>query len=392
MCRFFFLLILVILGFLIIASIFGFSALFWPIIIGLVGSSFGLLFLPKRGDQFAYRNWYRWMALKLMLGYSAVFVLFIAVLIISNIGSDRSTTAFIIFTVAILGGTYALGWQLGPTTRRRSWLKRRYSEVFKAIQRYRGNEEVLENYLPALRINGMYYFLVTFYDRKNHDFPSAYLLLDEHAAATQDEVLFNQAVKCKTLAIRTIDYAYHGQRAKIILDAQGVIQGLGEVFDLLRNQSEIIFRHQQSAKSDLDQVLATEEPIRLFAEATIAIQLIEARWAKDHGLGKLTVVDNEDVENLIEQMRAVRKESVSHYKTITSAMDSVNRLIDLIKGIPRYLPEKQKVIEGLLGITDIGKGIVGQEEYDYIVPSERDLKAWREGTARADKLDSLTEE
>ena len=391
MCRFFFLLLLVILGFLLIASFFGFSALFWPIIIGLVGSSFGLLFLPKRGDQFAYRNWYRWMAVKMLLGYSAIFILFFAFLILGNIGSDKFTTAFLIFFAVLMGGTYALGWQIGPTTRRRRWLKRRYPKAFSSINFYKKRSEVLENYTPCLIIEDSRYFLIEYYGRGLRDNSRSLFLIGEAGNPIRDEILFQKAVQCKTLGINTIDYARFNGYAQAITNAQEAYAGLKEVIDILREEEENILRYSKESALDFKKIYIAEEPIRLFTDATIGIQLLEAKWSKEHGLSKLTAVDYGEVKQLIKAIELEREESVAHYSTITAAAKPAERLVNVIDEIPYLVRFKSKVVEGLLGISDMGKMLVGHEVFEYAPPTDADWQAWRDGLAWADQVDAGVE-
>lgn len=388
MCRFIFLLIIVIAIILGIGAIFGSDVLMWVLIIGIAVPGLGLVLVPRRGYQFAYQNWYKKVALILLLVFIGIVAVFVTMLIVFDISSEQFSFVIAIFLAALLIGTYWLGWQIGPTTKRRRWLKKNFPAVEKAIDRYRKRGEILEDLIPALVIDNQRIFLIATYEPGNRESPSGLLLIDESGSPIMEKELFAKAIQCKSLAVKTIDFRRFNEKIGIIQNAQASVEGLNQVLDILRKEIPQITNIDSTVGKDIEKLIATKEPIHLFAQATIDIQLLEAKWGKEKSLGKLTEVSYDQVSWLIDEIEKIRKESVKRYGEIAGAVEPALRLIKVLEGIQYRIPQKDQVIEGLLGIADIGRGVIGHEKFEYALPEEGDWQAWRDRMEWARKVDA----
>lgn len=156
MCRFFFGLLVVLGLFGLVAVIGGETAFVWALIVGVVGGGTGLLFLPltRRGSQFAYRKWMLRQTLFVILVIGGPTALAFYLIVHVTWSTDAITVALVGLGLAVALSTYALGWAIAPPTRRRGWLQQHYPAVATAIQRYEQAQDQLEDYTPALRIDG----------------------------------------------------------------------------------------------------------------------------------------------------------------------------------------------------------------------------------------------
>jgi hypothetical protein len=197
-----------------------------------------------------------------------------------------------------------------------------------------------------------------------------------------------RAVRCKTLALETIDYRMHQKRLQTIAGAQKAVNGLGRAFRTLREQREQFSRQGDQSLADLDEVLGAEEAMIGVIEASIAMKLLEAEWAAKHGLGRLTEVRYEDMAALQKAMQEARRPAAAEVERITSVVEAANRLAGVVKGM-HTLPNRKEVEEGLLGVADSGEMLRGEgEAFQYAHFKERDWHAWRERMAWADEVDA----
>src|SRR3990170_4812952 len=175
MCRFTCGVLLVLAVFFAILGIWGFDVFFNVLVVGFLASSLGLVLMPRRGVQNAYRN-------RVVLSVGAAMVLVFATIMggayagaeLANRGvlsSDAADNAYNIASVAFI---LAVGlvpplWAGYTPTRSRRWLRRKYPQVAAAIGRYRKSGEVREKYVPAVVLDGRRCFLVFYYDKKRPD-------------------------------------------------------------------------------------------------------------------------------------------------------------------------------------------------------------------------------
>src|SRR3972149_11368664 len=192
MCRFTCGVLLGLAVFFAILAIWGFDVFFDILLIAFFASSLGLVLMPRRGVQNAYRN-------RVVLSVGAGMVLVFATIIggayagaeLANRGvlsSDAADNAYNIASVAFI---LAVGlvpplWAGYTPTRSRRWLKRKYPQAAAAIERYRKPGEVRETYIPAVVLGGRRCFLVFFYDKKRPDQVRGALLLDEDGRVLGD--------------------------------------------------------------------------------------------------------------------------------------------------------------------------------------------------------------
>jgi hypothetical protein len=378
MWRFLIGLALVLSIFCLIWNVLGQEAFFWALFIGGFGAALGLLFIPKRGPQHAYRNWVRLQALIISIGV-VVFVvgsiLGLAVLTPRDM-SDQAQYAVLTAMGTCVGGlAYGYGWWMGPPTARRGWLRRRYPAVANVIKRYEKPGDGRELYTPLLIIDGNPYFLIAYPDRRNPSHAIGYLLLDEHAHRVQDEEMFKLAVKCNMLALQTIDHGFHERRANEIASFENAAVTLRRMFQILRQQRERFASKGAQALADWEQV-------------AVRMRLWQAQWAKDHGMRRLTQVSDKDVEEVEKAMDGMAAPLRDGLGLMARAVEATKRLVKVIEGETRF-PQKRMVMEGLLGIAD-GKPAFERrgEPFQYTTVDEDALQAWRDRMAWADQVDA----
>src|SRR3990170_2983260 len=384
--------LVIVLGlFCVVWTFLGENAFIWALILGIVGGVLGLLFLPlaKRGPEFAYQKWNLRVALAIILGVIGGLVGVGYVVLQLNLTDNAFTLVSITIMSLLAVGTYVLGWSIAPPTRRRGWLRRRYPAVAAAIKRYMRPGDLLEDYTPALVDRGGCYFLIAYHDRRNPDRVLGYLLLDESGRPVRSEEMMKRAGKCKTLALTTIDYKQHQRRLRDIKSYGQALGTLVHVLSLLGQEKSLFAALGAQAIADLDTVIRAEGAIRTALEVTISIELFQADWAARHGLGRLTVVNYEDVIALEAEITKVRQRLVDWLHELASAVLPARRLAEQVERMPT-IPARGLIKEGLLAIADLGDGIQEQETggYDYAHLTEAQWQAWRERMAWADEVDA----
>jgi len=228
------------------------------------------LFWPKRGVENIYRNWFRLQVLVIiavLLGSTA------AVVLVGNTWflADEYDDLFIVAIVMtiFLGFAFMAFYArtvLAPTIHGTRWLRKRFPAVAQAIERYKQKGDLLEDYFPALVLDGKTYFLVSYHDRKDTDRLRGMLLFDEEGRVVPDEALAQRAAKCHTLAVRTVHYNYHAQNAAEIRDFRKGFKSLRKIFGILRNHRHTITKLYPQAARDLERVLAAEKPCKSSCE------------------------------------------------------------------------------------------------------------------------------
>jgi hypothetical protein len=249
--------------------------------------------------------------------------------------------------------------------------------------------DLLEDYTPALTDRGEHYFLIAYHDRSDPDQVIGYLLLDESGRPVRSEEMVKRAGKCKTLALTTIDYNQHQKRRQDIMSYRQALASLVGVLSLLGQEKSLFAALGGQAPTDLDSVIGAEGAIRTALEVTISIELLQAEWAARHGLGRLTVVNYEDVIALEAEIVKVRQKLVDRLHELAGAVLPARRLAEQVERMPT-IRQRGLIKEGLLAIADLGDGIQEQETggYDYAHLTEDQWHAWRERMAWADEVDA----
>ncbi len=392
MCRF-------ILGVLVVISLFcgiwtylGEDAFMWALILGLVIPGLGLILLPKRGVQHAYRNLYRKVAIIIVLGVGILGMagLYVLAQILPSDASDLAIYAGLGFIgMAIIGLSFLMAYAtVVPPTRRRDWLKKHFPEVIKAIKRYMQKGDLLEDYTPILRIGGKRYFLIYYHDKGNVDVLRGILLLDEKGRRVKDEKMLRLAAKCKHLALKTIDFSKSQRRAALVDSWAQTMPGLRTTFEWLRKNGQQIEAISEQARSDLGVLLEGQDDLFTLMTLNRDANLLEAQWAKDHGLGRLTEVAVEDVLDLEKRLLELTQPIVQMAQRIRELEQPAERLAKVLTELPA-VPQRKMMVEALLGIADGARTVYGwveKREYGWI--DEEHLKAYRARNTYADQVDA----
>jgi hypothetical protein len=383
-------LIIVLALFCLVWTFLGEDAFIWVLLIGIAGGGFGLLFLPlaRRGPEYAYQKWNLRVALLIILGVIGGLVGIGYVILQMNLTDEAFTLTSITIMGLVIVGTYFLGWTIGPPTRRRGWLGRRYPAVAAAIKRYIKPGDLLENYTPVLRIGEECYFLIAYHDRHDPDRPASFLLLDESGHPVRDMEFVRRAAKCKSLAISTIEYAKSQERLTKLRTAAQVEIAVGDVFERLRQEKSRFVELGDGSLTDLEVVLGAEGAMRRVVATTRALTLIEAEWAEKHGLGRLTEVDYRDAAAVEQKMREARRPLLAEQSALLKAKEPAQRLGRLVKERLSHMPMAQKIEEVLLGIADATAYLKVDNEDIYGTMTDEHWLRWRERMAWADEVDA----
>ncbi len=391
MCRFLFLLLIVLAVFFGIAAIFGVDALFWPLIIGLVGSSFGLLLLPKRGDQHAFGNLYRKLAfyLLILIAVSVIGGIYALAILLPHDASDVLVNAGITGILALIFlVTFLVIRPIYPFAQSRMWFRMKFPRVRDSIYKYKQKGDALDDNNPILNINCNRYFLVPYMNRKIPDKVNGYLLLDETGTPADEKNLVRIAAKCRSLALQTFDYGLSQARARSIQNHWEALAGLEKMNSLLKEKLDTLDRLDSEIIEDVEQILATEEDILLIGQTSIDISMLEARWTKEHGLGKLTEINYEDVEKFEEEIRQIRRPMIEGIPKVLRAAESAERLAEAIKRGQISVVDSYTVREALLGIVE-GSGTLNPQNEDvYGTMTEELWQAWRDRMEWVKKVDA----
>ncbi len=387
MCRFLLALIIVISLLIGLWSFIG-DAFMWVLVLGIVVPGLGLIFLPKRGVQHAYGNWYKLQAVIVIGLFVGGFMAMAWVLLALDLPEPYATYAILGAIVIVVGGAYAYGWLMGPPTRRRGWLKKHFPGVAQAIKRYMQKGDLLEDYTPILRIGGKRYFLIYYHDKGNVDVLRGILLLDEKGRRVKDEKMLRLAAKCKHLALKTIDFSKSQRRAALVDSWVQTMPGLRTTFEWLRKNRQQIEAISEQARSDLGVLLEGQDDLFTLMTLNRDANLLEARWAKDHGLGRLTEVAVEDVLDLEKRLLELTQPIVQMAQRIRELEQPAERLAKVLTELPA-VPQRKMMVEALLGIADGARTVYGwveKREYGWI--DEEHLKAYRARNTYADQVDA----
>ncbi len=348
------------------------------------------LFWPKRGVEYAYRNWMRAHGFFVIFGGMAWIIGTIAVA--GLLVSDQFLQAY--GQLVILGGTLLgmihvaiYGLALNPVVKGTRWLRKRYPAVARAIERYEQEGDDREVYHPAAVIDGKRYFPIYYPDPYEDDKLRGMLILDEHGRPIDDEDLMRKAIRCKYIALETVDYNNNARRAKDIDEFRRALKVMPRGFRMLERLRSRLREQNLRLEKDLDRVLAIRQEARLFLESTIAISRAKAQWAKDHGLGRLMEVDYQDVLKLEAEISRLRLTMLDQAEPIITALPALKRLY---RAVERYkLPRRRLLLPFLEGLVTMADGLT-KEPRDYILldPSDDDLQAFRERTQYALELEA----
>jgi hypothetical protein len=275
---------------------------------------------------------------------------------------------------------------VSPPTQRRFWLQKHYPDVSRAVQRYKQPGDIIETYFPVLVVNNQKYFLLAYHDRKPPRNVKRFTLVDDTGGVLDNLDLIKKVARTKTLALFSIAPAYHQKRITAFESSKSALQGLARFFDLMHRQRNHFAPLGTTSFSDYERILEVEAAVKDVSHATLAMIDLEAKWVADHGFGRLTEVSYEDVLKLESQIREIRKPVVAAIPPLESVVEPALRLVNVLRG--RTWPVKHKMIQGLMGLTDLARGLMGADEYYLSRMSTGDLKAWREGLAWAAEVDS----
>jgi hypothetical protein len=253
--------------------------------------------------------------------------------------------------------------------------------VAQAIQRYEQQGDDREVYHPAVLIDGKRYFPI-YYPDPHEDRLRGILILDEQGRPIQDETLMRKALRCKYIALETVDYNNGARRAKDIDEFRRALKVIPRGMRLLEKLRLRLRELNPRLERDLERVLAIRPAAEFFLETTIAISRAKAQWAKDHGLGRLTEVDYQDVLKLEEEIAHLRHAMLDQAEPIINTLPALKRLYNAIKR--HKLPRRRLLLPFLEGLIIMTEGLT-EEPRDYVLldPSEDDLRAFRERTQYA---------
>ena len=280
-------------------------------------------------------------------------------------------------------------WVGYTPTRSRRWLRRKYPQAAAAIERYRKAGEVREKYVPAVVLDGRRCFLVFYYDKKRPDQLRGAILLSEDGHVLDDPALAQRAAKASHLALETIDYYRHQARARLVLGGERAIRGLKYVYRVLRDKKERFAALGAQVVADWERVMAVEGSALAALDAAYAIKMMEAEWAKEHGLGRLTEVGEEEYLAFEARLLELRRPYEAAAPQLGETVEAAQRMAELTKGM-RDVPHAKEVGEGLLGLADVGESLRRERwrDYQYSFLRESDWKLWRERTAWAKEVES----
>jgi len=380
--------LLVLALFFAILGIWGFDVFFNFLLIGFLVSSLGLVLMPRRGPQHAYRNWYRFVALLLSLGVSVYLIgmIFAIAKVVPDNPAEPASWGMMILMIA---GVYVFANLLGPPTRSRWWLRRKYPRAAAAIERYRKPGEVRETYVPAVVLGGRRCFLVFYYDKKKPDQLRGALLLDEDGRVLDDPALAQRVGKASHLARETIDYYRHQARVRLMLGGERAIRGTKYVFQTLLAKKERFAAQGPQVLADWERVTAVEEPTVSTMEAVYAMKILESQWAKEHRLGRLTEIREEEYLEFERRLLELRRPYETATPLLAESIEPARRLAEVVRGMGD-VPHGREVAEGLLGIADSGESLRRGEwrNYQYAYLWESDWQLWRDRTAWAKEVEA----
>jgi len=393
MCRLSCGVLLVLVAFLAILGLWGFDAFLDVLLIALLGISLGLVFMPRRGAQNAYRNRVVLsVGAGLLLGIGVGFGGAVVWTVLKESGNLPDVSAELCLTVLlvpILAGAHApMLWVWCAPTRSRWRLRRKHPKVTAAIERYRKPGEMREMHTPALVLGGRRCFLVYYYDRKRGDRFQGAVLLDEYGRVVDDRGLAERAVKMKHLAMETIDYYRHQARARDLKAGGRAIRRTKNVFRVLREQRERFAAQGIQGLSDWERVIAVEEVMLSILEASFAASLLEAEWAKGHDLGRITEVREEEYLEFETKLLEIRSPYL-RAGVLAEVSEPARRLAEVVR-MMSDIPHAQVVAGGLLGIARVGQSSLGyaRQEFRYARLRDESWQAWRERTAWAKEVEA----
>ncbi|MEW6569449.1 MAG: hypothetical protein AB1449_15040 [Chloroflexota bacterium] len=302
----------------------GDDAFMWVVIAGGPGAAAVLLFLPKRGPQYAYRNWIRFQALLIILAVVGVSsASLVAAPLILGKQPEGVVQGIVAGCVALaLAVGLGLAHRIDPPTGRRSWLRRHYPAVAAAIRRYRQPGDVDEMYTPALVIDGKRQFLIFYHGKKGPAHVRGILLFDEQGRRVNDNDLAQRAAKCKSLALATIDYGKSQERARAIAVAEKAVAGMREVYRILQQEKDRFYTMGPERQRAWDGLMAAEEVVMAAIAMGRDIELLVAEWAAAHGLGRLTEVVESEAAELFERIEALRERDKKGYPVWVGACEA----------------------------------------------------------------------
>jgi hypothetical protein len=391
MCRFLILLFIVLAIFLGIATIFGFDALLWPMIFGVVGAPLALLLLPKKGVQHAFRNLYRKLVFYIVVILTIVFIgglFIIAEFLPADAPEWVTNTGVVVLIVFCLLISFLVIRPYYPLTQSERWFRRKFPLVRDSFHRYKRDHESTEITHPILNINDKRYFLNSYTSHKDPNVVKGYLLLDYGGKPVIDNELIKKAAKAHTLAVSTIDYTLAQNRVRLISDSNDAKAGLDLMFQRLKEYRENSTDVEPQFENDLDQLFSAEQALDQVADATIEISFHEAKWAKNHGLGKLTEIDYRDVEKFEEEIRQIRRPMVEGIPKVLKAAESARRLAEAIERGHISIIQSHIVKEALLGVYEGSGEINPQNEDVYGTMTDELWQAWRDRMEYVKKVDA----
>lgn len=363
----------------------------WVIIAGGPGAAAVLLFLPKRGPQYAYRNWMRANALVLILALAALFIGgLIGLASIPGVPAEGALVEVILAGLLVVLMVLALFWgyRFAPYASRRSWLRGAYPEVAAARRRYWQKGDVEEKYTPALVVDGKRLFLIYYHGRKGPDHVRGIVLLDEKGRIVRDDGLARRAARLKSLALDTIDYEAHERRARTIALSEKAMRGVSEVYEILKREKARFVERGPEAQQALDTLLASEEAVKTAISTGPQIDLLVSEWAAKHRLGRLTEVVDQEALPLFSRIDELRRPYDELFPEWSAGCRAAGVLAQEVRRMPA-VPRRSMVRQGLLGLADLAEEVRSEDvKLEYWGMPEEHWSSWRERMAYAEELDA----
>jgi len=116
----------------------------------------------------------------------------------------------------------------------------------------------------------------------------------------------------------------------------------------------------------------------------------EAEWGKEHGLGWLTEVGEEEYLAFETKLVELRRPFAAAAPMLAEAIEPARRMAESVRGM-WDIPHAKEVAEGLLGIADSGELLQrgGWDDYEYFSLHENEWQTWRERTAWAKEVEAV---
>jgi hypothetical protein len=276
---------------------------------------------------------------------------------------------------------------VSPPTQKRRWLRKHYPEVAKAVKRYKRPKDHVDKYFPVLSIDEQEYFLLAYYGKEDLYRPKRLILVNTSGEVINDLSLVKKAGKTKTLALYSIGYDFHQDRARSFNAMDSVKRDLTYFFNKLKRQRERFATLGPRLFTDYRQVLEIENSALEAPDVTKKIIEAQTQWAIDHGMHRMTEVSYQQVLELEREIEEIRNSWVSNLPALIQLEEPARRLANAVQEKESW-PVKDRIVEGFLAMTDLAKEVRGGEIYQISGFSEQSMKAYQNGLDVARKVEA----